>query len=116
MTMKSQAWQLDCALLSNVEVSRLDLADPKMVIEVEDEGAFTATAFIIATGGVPRTLSKGSDWAVCIAASQVDATEMGNAMDGADRVRVRSWRTRRGRPGRKRNLRPGAFRVLLQYP
>lgn len=56
MTMKTQAKQFGCDLLSNVEVSRLDFSGTQKVVEVEDEGTFTADAVIIATGGVPRTL------------------------------------------------------------
>jgi len=61
MTMKAQATQFGCELLSNVEVSRIDLAGPKKVVEIEDEGTFSATAVIIATGGVPRTLGLPSE-------------------------------------------------------
>lgn len=61
MTMKAQAKQFGCELLSNVEVSRIDLSGATKVIEVEDEGTFTADAVIIATGGVPRTLGLPSE-------------------------------------------------------
>jgi thioredoxin reductase (NADPH) len=61
MTMKAQAKQFGCDLLSNVEVTRIDLSGPEKRIEVEDEGTFTAAAVIIATGGVPRTLGLASE-------------------------------------------------------
>ncbi len=61
MTMKAQAKQFGCDLLSNVEVRRIDLSGPEKVVEIEDEGVFTASAVIIATGGVPRTLGLESE-------------------------------------------------------
>jgi thioredoxin reductase (NADPH) len=61
MTMKAQAKQFGCDLLSNVEVRRIDLSGPEKVVEIEDEGTFTASAVIIATGGVPRTLGLESE-------------------------------------------------------
>src|SRR5512143_3348793 len=61
MTMKAQAKQFGCDLLANVEVGRLDLTGPEKMVEIEDEGIFTATAVIIATGGVPRTLGLPSE-------------------------------------------------------
>jgi thioredoxin reductase (NADPH) len=61
MTMKAQATQFGCELLSNVELKRLDLAAPEKVVEIEDEGVFTAPTVIIATGGVPRTLGLPSE-------------------------------------------------------
>src|SRR5512143_2497885 len=61
LTMKAQAQQFGCDILSNVEVKRLDLAGAEKVVEIEDEGTFTARAVIIATGGVPRTLGIPSE-------------------------------------------------------
>jgi thioredoxin reductase (NADPH) len=61
MTMKAQAKHFGCDILSNVEVRRIDLTGPEKVVEVEDEGTFTASAVIIATGGVPRTLGLPSE-------------------------------------------------------
>jgi thioredoxin reductase (NADPH) len=61
MTMKAQAKQFGCDLLSNVEVRRVDLSGSDKVVEIEDEGTFTASAVIIATGGVPRTLGLKSE-------------------------------------------------------
>lgn len=61
MTMKAQAKQFGCELLSNVEVTRIDFAGTTKAVEVEDEGTFTANAVIIATGGVPRTLGLPSE-------------------------------------------------------
>jgi thioredoxin reductase (NADPH) len=56
LVMKAQARQFGCDILANAEVRRFDLAGPEKVVEVEDEGSFTARAVILATGGVPRTL------------------------------------------------------------
>jgi len=61
MTMKAQATQFGCDLLANVEVLRIDLSGPEKVVEIEDEGTFTASAVIVATGGVPRTLGLPSE-------------------------------------------------------
>jgi len=61
LTMKAQAQQFGCDILSNVEVKRLDLAGAEKVVEIEDEGIFTARAVIIATGGLPRTLGIPSE-------------------------------------------------------
>ena len=56
MTMKAQAEQFGCELLSHAEVTRIDLSGAEKVVELEDEGTFTASAVIIASGGVPRSL------------------------------------------------------------
>lgn len=61
MTMKAQATKFGCDVLSNVEVIRIGLSGTEKVVEVEDEGTFTADAVIIATGGVPRTLGIPSE-------------------------------------------------------
>jgi thioredoxin reductase (NADPH) len=61
MTMKAQATQFGCDVLSNVEVTRIELSGLEKVVEIEDEGTFTADAVIIATGGVPRTLGIQSE-------------------------------------------------------
>ncbi len=61
LTMKAQAQQFGCDILANVEVKRIDLAGAEKVVEIEDEGTFTARAVIIATGGVPRTLGIPSE-------------------------------------------------------
>ncbi len=61
MTMKAQARQFGCELLANVEVGRIDLSAREKVVEVEDEGVFTAPAVVIATGGVPRRLGLPSE-------------------------------------------------------
>lgn len=63
MTMKAQATQFGCDVMPNVDISRLDISGPQKVVEVEDEGTFTASAVIIATGGVPRTLGLPSETA-----------------------------------------------------
>ncbi|MCA9592193.1 MAG: FAD-dependent oxidoreductase [Myxococcales bacterium] len=61
MTMKAQAEEFGCELLSNSDVTRIDLSGPEKVVEIEDEGTFTAKAVIIASGGVPRTLGLDSE-------------------------------------------------------
>jgi thioredoxin reductase (NADPH) len=61
MTMKTQATRFGCDVMSNVEVTRIELGGPTKLVEIEDEGSFTATAVIIATGGVPRTLGLPSE-------------------------------------------------------
>jgi thioredoxin reductase (NADPH) len=61
MTMKTQATQFGCDLMPNVELTRIDLSGPTKLVEIEDEGSFTAPALIIATGGVPRTLGLPSE-------------------------------------------------------
>jgi len=62
-TMKKQAQQFGCDIISNVGVKRFDLSGSEKVIEVEDEGTFTAGAVILATGGIPRTLGIPSEQA-----------------------------------------------------
>ncbi|MBN1611925.1 MAG: FAD-dependent oxidoreductase [Polyangiaceae bacterium] len=61
MTMKAQATQFGCDLMPNVEVARIDLSGATKLVEIEDEGTFTASGVIIATGGVPRTLGLPSE-------------------------------------------------------
>jgi thioredoxin reductase (NADPH) len=61
LTMKAQAQQFGCDIIANAEVKRIDLAGAEKVVELEDEGTFTARAVIIATGGVPRTLGIPSE-------------------------------------------------------
>jgi thioredoxin reductase (NADPH) len=61
MTMKAQAKEFGCDILSNVEIRRIHLAGPEKTVEIEDEGTFTAPAVVIATGGVPRTLGLPSE-------------------------------------------------------
>jgi thioredoxin reductase (NADPH) len=63
MTMKAQAMQFGCDVLANAEILRVDLSGPEKVVEIEDEGVFTARTVIIATGGVPRTLGLPSEQA-----------------------------------------------------
>ena len=59
--MKAQALQFGCDLLSNADITRLDLTGAEKVVELEDEGVFTARAVILATGGIPRTLGLPSE-------------------------------------------------------
>jgi len=60
-TMVRQAKSFGAKVLSQAHVTRVDLAASPKVIEVEDEGSFTADAVIIATGGLPRTLGIPSE-------------------------------------------------------
>lgn len=60
-TMRKQAQQFGCDIVSNADVTRMDLSGHEKLIEVEDEGSFTAPAVIIATGGIPRTLGIASE-------------------------------------------------------
>ena len=59
-TMRAQAKQFGCEILSNTEVKRIDLSRRDKIVET-DEGVFTARAVILATGGVPRTLGLPSE-------------------------------------------------------
>jgi thioredoxin reductase (NADPH) len=61
LAMKAQAQQFGCDVVTNVEITRLDLGGAEKVVATEDDGTFTARAVIIATGGVPRTLGLPSE-------------------------------------------------------
>ena len=54
--MVSQAKRFGSRILSQATITELDISDDVKRVAVADEGVFTADAFIIATGGVPRTL------------------------------------------------------------
>jgi len=60
-TMRRQAESFGARILAHADVTRLDLAGSPKVVEVEDEGVFTAPAVILATGGVPRKLGLPSE-------------------------------------------------------
>jgi len=55
-TMLRQAKSFGVEVITQSEITRIDLTGPMKRIEVEDEGDFEAETLIIATGGVPRTL------------------------------------------------------------
>ncbi|MEZ4221782.1 MAG: FAD-dependent oxidoreductase [Polyangiaceae bacterium] len=61
LTMRSQAERFGCDLLSNVEITEMDLTGSEKRVEIEDEGTFTARAVIVATGGIPRKLGLESE-------------------------------------------------------
>jgi thioredoxin reductase (NADPH) len=60
-TMRRQAESFGARILAHADVSRLDLGGPVKIVDVDDEGIFTAPAIILATGGVPRTLGLASE-------------------------------------------------------
>lgn len=60
-TMRKQAESFGCDILTQAKVTILDLTSPVKRIEVKGHGEITADAFIIATGGVPRTLGLDSE-------------------------------------------------------
>ncbi len=60
-TMRQQAQSFGARILGQAEVTRMDLSGPVKVVEVEDEGTFTAPAVILATGGIPRSLGLPSE-------------------------------------------------------
>ncbi len=62
-TMRQQAQQFGCDIISNAEVTSFELGGADKRVEVEDEGVFTAGAVILATGGIPRTLGIPSEQA-----------------------------------------------------
>jgi len=61
MTMRDQAKRFGCDIVSNAEINRIDLQGAEKTVELEDEGTFTAPAFILATGGIPRSLGLPSE-------------------------------------------------------
>lgn len=60
-TMREQAEGVGCKVLGMADVVRVDLSGPEKVVEVDDEGTFTAPVVILATGGVPRRLGLPSE-------------------------------------------------------
>lgn len=59
--MRAQAESFGARVISQAEVSRLDLDGAVKSVEVEDEGLFTAPVVILAPGGAPRTLGLESE-------------------------------------------------------
>jgi thioredoxin reductase (NADPH) len=60
-TMRRQAESFGARILAHADVTRLDLSGSPKVVEVDDEGVFTAPAVTLATGGVPRKLGLPSE-------------------------------------------------------
>lgn len=60
-TMLRQARSFGCEVISQAEITRVELDDETKVVEVEDEGTFEAPIAIIATGGRPRSLGLESE-------------------------------------------------------
>jgi len=60
-TMRRQAESFGARVIAHADIARLDLAASPKVVEVDDEGTFTAPAVILATGGVPRKLGLPSE-------------------------------------------------------
>ncbi len=59
--MRAQAESFGARVISQAEVTRLELDGPEKFVEVEDEGTFTAPVVILAPGGAPRTLGLESE-------------------------------------------------------
>lgn len=59
--MRRQAESFGCTVLSQADVTALELDGPVKAVEVADEGRFTARAVILAPGGVPRKLGLPSE-------------------------------------------------------
>jgi len=60
-TMREQAEGVGCTVMGNADVLSVDLSGPDKVVEVDDEGTFTAPVVILATGGIPRRLGLPSE-------------------------------------------------------
>lgn len=60
-TMKRQAKSFGAEIISQAEITSVDLDGELKRVEVEDEGVFTAPVVIIASGGKPRTLGLESE-------------------------------------------------------
>ncbi len=85
-TMRRQAESFGARVLAHSEVQRIDLAGDVKTVEVEDEGTFTATAVILATGGVPRMLGLPSEAAFKGRGISFCATCDGDFFEGKDIV------------------------------
>lgn len=59
--MRAQAESFGARVISQAEVTRTELDGPVKLVEVEDEGVFTAPVVILAPGGAPRTLGLESE-------------------------------------------------------
>ena len=60
-TMRKQAESFGCDIITQAKIIGLELRTDVKRIDLDREGTFTADAFIIATGGVPRTLGLESE-------------------------------------------------------
>ncbi len=60
-TMRKQAESFGAQVLGQADIVQMDLAGAEKVVEVDDEGRFTAPAVILAPGGTPRTLGLESE-------------------------------------------------------
>jgi thioredoxin reductase (NADPH) len=88
LTMKAQAQRFGCELLSNIELTRFELSGPQKLVEIEDEGVFTARAVVLATGGVPRALGLPSETALKGRGISYCATCDGDFFAGKDVVAI----------------------------
>jgi len=61
MTMRDQAKRFGCDIISNAEITSVELSGANKTVVVDDEGTFIAPAVILATGGIPRTLGIPSE-------------------------------------------------------
>jgi len=59
--MRAQAESFGARVISQVDLLRLELAGDLKIVEVDDEGTFTAPVVILAPGGAPRTLGLDSE-------------------------------------------------------
>lgn len=87
-TMRRQAESFGAKVLAHSAVTRMDLAGDVKTVEVEDEGTFTATAVILAPGGVPRKLGLPSEAAFLGRGISFCATCDGDFFEGKDIVVV----------------------------
>jgi len=60
-TMLRQAKSFGVEVITQADITRLDLTGRTKRVEIEDEGDFESDTIIIATGGVPRTLGVPSE-------------------------------------------------------
>lgn len=60
-TMKKQAKDFGCKILSSSKITKMDLVGDEKVIEVDDEDLYSTNSVIIAAGGEPRTLGIESE-------------------------------------------------------
>lgn len=61
MTMRKQAKQFGCDILTQSKVGAVDLNGDDKTVEVVGKGTFSSKVLIIASGGVPRTLGLESE-------------------------------------------------------
>lgn len=61
MTMKRQAESFGCRIITQADILKVDLEKDEKMVEIDDEGVFTAKVVILSPGGVPRTLGIPSE-------------------------------------------------------